>query len=997
MEIHFRLDLLGTPQVSSNRQAVRGFKSRKALALLCYLAARAQPLPRSHLADLFWGDKPEAQGRANLSRVLNNLTTLFPNSILANRDTLSLAPGAFSLDILDFQARQAQGTADALLGAVALYHDEFMSGLYLNDCPEFELWLVEERERWQQRMVSVLECLAGHYARRAQPEKALPFAARLLDLQPWHEEAHRELMRLLWQTGQRSAALQQYETARRVLEQELGVEPSPETWALYYQIRDAQPKVVSAPVAPHNLPAYLTSFVGRETELARIAARLNNPDCRLLTLVGAGGSGKTRLAVEAARTVAHSFRDGIWFVPLAPIGVGQTELLLSAIARVLEVRLAEENDKTLLLEYLRSKQLLLMLDNFEHLREGSGLVIELLQSAPSVKILVTARESLELQAEWIMHLEGLNYPAAEHSAMHAAEIGAYSAVQLFAERARQVNERFELDAETVPHVVRLTQVVEGLPLALELAASRMRMLRVDEIRAQVEKNIDVLSTTMRDVEQRHSSLRAVLDWSYAALSSAEQNLFQVCSVFAGSWSVEAAEYVAAETESAHKQVPALLDILSGKSLVVRLNSEGPVRYRMLEPVRQYAYERLTQVGRVQETRDRHLEYFAEWGQRITAEPFWWTKPGPLGIVQAEIDNLQSALDWSENGDPLDGICLLDFCSEAWQALVQTNLTVLHRVKFLVPRMPQIPHNRPGGLAAKWMAWVAFHNGDIDEAKRWLQEKYEIAQEIGDRELESLYWYAYTVIAFGEQDSAASLRFADRALQLAHESGDLELLADMLRAAGMAYSRTGELETGRVYLMQSLEISNQHQDKQGAMATLVELTRLVYTTGDHAAAEAFARQNVELARADGNPYGVADTLTTLGDLEIARGDAVSGGEHLRASLEYFRRVGELYHFFRPLEAFARLAVLEKQPGRAVKLYGAAHVLREKLVRPASEWERQRIETQLQELRLTLDPTTFADAWTEGTRMTQDRAFEYLQKDEDVLPKSHLVAEKEPSYA
>lgn len=256
-----RLALLGPIQVARNDAPVRGFESRKALAFLCYLAVRAQPIPRAELVNLFWQEKTEARGRGNLSRVLNNLSTLFPGSFDATRESVALQRDAFALDIAEFARRTTDSkpqtaldeVAGGLLSAVPLYHGEFMTGMYLDNCPDFEIWLVQERERWRQRIVSVLECLSGYYARRGEFATALPFAARLLEIEPWHEEAHRHMMQLLAQTGQRSAALAQYETARRVLRQELNVEPGAETTALYEKIRAEE---IAPRVAP---PTNLTS------------------------------------------------------------------------------------------------------------------------------------------------------------------------------------------------------------------------------------------------------------------------------------------------------------------------------------------------------------------------------------------------------------------------------------------------------------------------------------------------------------------------------------------------------------------------------------------------------------------------------------------------------------------------------------------------------------------------------------------------------------------
>ncbi len=598
-----RFALMGTIQITRDGEPVRGFESRKTLALACYLAVRAQPVSRADLANLFWGDKTEAQARANLSRVLYNLTNLFPHTLDANREAIQLKPHAFTLDCAEFELVRGRGDAESLAQAAQLYRGEFMAGVYLDDCPDFEIWLVQARERWQQRIVSVLECLSDYYARRGEFQTALPFAARLLEIEPWREQAHRQMMQLLARTGQRSAALQQYETARRVLAQEFNLAPSAETNALYEKIRAQQIAPQSAP--PHNLPVQLSTFFGRETELARIAARLNNPDCRLLTLVGAGGMGKTRLAIETGKNVLHSFSDGVFFVPLAPIGAGQAEFIFAAIARALRIPFKREREPiTRLLQFLRGRQILFLLDNFEHLlggdehADGAARVLELLQNAPDVKILVTSRHVLNAQAEWVTRVEGLSYPTT--APRDEAELVSYNAARMFVERARQVDEQLVLDASAIAAITRICARVEGMPLALELAAARLPMMSLEQIAARLEETFRLLASENTTAPRRHRTLQALFDWSYDLLSEPERELFRRLSILANGWDLKAVENPgsACGLDNAFE----LLQLLIQKSLVLVDVTARPPRYRMLEPIRQYALEKLAACGNESETR-----------------------------------------------------------------------------------------------------------------------------------------------------------------------------------------------------------------------------------------------------------------------------------------------------------------------------------------------------------------------------------------------------------
>ncbi|MFB0537259.1 MAG: BTAD domain-containing putative transcriptional regulator [Anaerolineae bacterium] len=322
MEGILRLRLLGPVQVKQDGEPVRGFESRKALALLGYLALQGQPVPREHLVDLLWGDKTESRGRANLSWVLNRISTLLPGCLQADCHTIQFErEAAWWLAIIAFEELEAQGDAASLAAAVELYRGELLEGLYLAGCAEFEIWLVGERERWRQRVARVLEALVTHHSQRSEHQQGLRFARRLLTLEPWREETHRQAMRLLAWDGQRGAALAQYETCRRVLAEELGVEPAAETTQLYEQIRDGELEIpVSLSHVPAQPPPFLDAeapverpvFVARERELAQLDGFLDKAlarQGRVVFVTGDAGRGKTALIQEFARRAQAAHPD----------------------------------------------------------------------------------------------------------------------------------------------------------------------------------------------------------------------------------------------------------------------------------------------------------------------------------------------------------------------------------------------------------------------------------------------------------------------------------------------------------------------------------------------------------------------------------------------------------------------------------------------------------------------------------------------------------------
>ncbi len=495
---YLSLRVLGELQVLKDGVPVQAFESDKVRALLAYLAVEAaQAHRRGTLLGLLWPDYPEEAARHNLRQALYNLRlglgdhTARPPYLLITRESIQFNRASdYSLDLDEFNAHYSawkknlgrEGVTPSALVApleamVQLYRGEFLQQFYLEDSEAFEDWLLVQREAVHRRVMKALTTLANEYEHRADFSTARRYARRQLELDPWREEAHRQVMRLLALEGQRSAALAQYEHCRRVLAEELGVEPSPQTRDLYEQIRSGtlKPRVerpTQVPAAPlHNLPVSLTPFIGREQELAELGRLMAEPACRCLTLVGPGGIGKTRLALQAADQQRHEFAQGIAFIPLA--SVDSVEAVIPAIAGAINLAFYGPIDpKVQLLNYLREKQLLLVVDNVEHLLvEGAHpdtiaeLLIEILQGAAAIKLLVTSREALNLQGEWFFEVQGLAFPGTEQ----ADGFDEYSAVALFVQRARRARPGFELNAEDKAEVVRLCRLVEGMPLAIELA------------------------------------------------------------------------------------------------------------------------------------------------------------------------------------------------------------------------------------------------------------------------------------------------------------------------------------------------------------------------------------------------------------------------------------------------------------------------------------------------------------------------------------------------
>ncbi|HET9222612.1 MAG TPA: BTAD domain-containing putative transcriptional regulator, partial [Roseiflexaceae bacterium] len=645
MDSALSISLLGSPSIALSGQPVRGFVSSKAAALLYYLAAGGRPYTREALAGLLWPEVADAQALKNLRDVLSNLRRLLEPYLEITRQAVALTNAAAEcVDSRLFEtklasAERAPGDSSLLLrDAVALYRGDFLDGFSLTDAPAFEEWALVERERLRQSYLDSLHRLAARAGMQGAYADGIAYARRLLALDPTREETQRELMLLLARSGQRGAALAQYELCRRVLDDELGIDPDQATEALHRRILDGQvvgevpaPSAMARPV--YQVPASLGAFIGRARELAQVVGLLRDPECRLLTIVGTGGAGKTTLALQAARQLltasqrGEAFVHGVAFVPLARVeanGGGQSaaqpaivSTLAGQVADALRFTFSGADAPQLqVINYLREKDLLLVLDNCEHLPLIADFIVELLQQSPQLTILATSRARLNLRGEQVIELDGLPFPGGRQlSHGHLAnqqltdtggaqrpslpisrpprqsieDLEQYDALQLFGRSAQAANPRFAWTPASINAAAGICELVDGLPLGIELAASLVRLLPCEEIARELASNLGLLQSNRRDMPERHQSLRAVFQHSWNLLNAAEQRVLQQLSVFRGGFSRAAAEQVAGASLG-H------LASLADHSLVrpIADPNSGAGRYQLLELVRQYAAEHLAE-------------------------------------------------------------------------------------------------------------------------------------------------------------------------------------------------------------------------------------------------------------------------------------------------------------------------------------------------------------------------------------------------------------------
>ena len=685
MSKKLELTLFGNLEIREGGVLLTDFTSKKAQALLCFLAVTGQSQPRSILAALLWGGFPEEKARMNLSQALTTLRQYCRESLDITRQTITLLKNPLIwLDVDVFEstvmASSANANIPALQEAIQLYRGDFLKGFYVIKAPEFEEWVLTEQVRLREMALCTLDNLVVYFANTGIYEQSVDYARQLLAIEPWREGTHRQLMHLLALCGRRSAALKQYENCRQILLDELGVEPGAETSTLYGRIRagefvppgeqfkiteeqrernKAQELTLAGfsdrPRFSTNLPLKTTPFFGRERELADLDNLILNEGARLVTITGPGGIGKTRIALEFAEkmlppqktttgnlgqeTVFH-FHDGIFFVPLEAIQ--SSDLILPAIAEAM--RYQPTHGESQLLEYLESKRLLLIIDSFEQFLDGVEILPKILQSAKDVFILVTSRERLKLHLEQVYLLHGLEFPEIRTS----KEVD-YSAGKLFLQTARRRSPNFTLDESALNNLHQICCLVEGMPLALELAAAWTDMLPLSEIAVEIRRSFDFIATEFRDIPSRHRSVKAVMDGSWERLQQEGQNLFSQLSVFLGGFTREAAAVITGATIQS-------LSYLVDKSLLRYSPSQD--RYYIHELLRQYGEEKLAGQSQVlEDLLNCHSEYYCRWfANQVT--PRILRSVGQKTVLDAmavELENVRKAWTWGIRNQRLQGL------------------------------------------------------------------------------------------------------------------------------------------------------------------------------------------------------------------------------------------------------------------------------------------------------------------------------------------------------
>ncbi len=912
------IHLFGQPQVKVDNKIV-DITRKKAVALLAYLAISGQAHSRDALATMLWPEADQSRARAGLRSALWALNQTEVGAwLVVDVETVGLAGGkpgssdahpAPVVDVDQFRAfvqaarshDHAPGEAcpacvHSLTAAAEMATDDFMAGFTLPDAPAFDEWQFFEASTLRQEMAAALERLTLFLRADGAYETAIPYARRLVALDSLHEPAHRLLMHLYMEAGMHGAAWRQYEQCRDVLARELDVEPSPETIELAEKVRgysragrsgsgDGMPAATATydqaatgqtpHETPNNLPHNTTAFIGRRRELTELSRFLEDETTQLLTIVGPGGIGKTRLAVAAAaeQLARGRFYEGVYFVALAPLT--DPSLVVPSVAEAIGYPLQKDQRSLAqqLADYLGQRAVLLVLDNFENLltageNEATVFIDTLLQSAPSTKMLVTSREGLNLQGEQRFPLAGLETAGEETNVD-------YEAATLFLQSARRRSPEYKLVAAEADSLAAICRLVEGMPLALELAASWLETLSVEDIASEIQGNLDFLSADVRNVPDRHRSMQAVFDASWRALSVAEQETYARLAIFRGGFTQAAAKEVAGASLTTLRR-------LVGKSLLRYHPAER--RYDIHELLRQYAAEQLGEG--TEAAYERHTHYFAEFLHQREAELKSGRQREALAEIGLDSENARIAFRWAAENHH---IALLERSLTPlalylqWNGRFQEGEAISHRAAMALETLlfnergellsiewtpARVAAARTLMMVLTWQAAFLIPLTRYTEAREALQRATLLNERLkstpgNDASEEAFLLLELSNLAIIDDFAGEAVRLSLESLQLYRAAGDEWGTAFALDRVSQRYMNQGRHGEALAMLKESLAIRERLGDQRGVARIYNSLGLVMLHIGQIEQSETQLRKSLAIYRSLGNRADLSNPLAVLG--------------------------------------------------------------------------------------------------------------------------------------
>jgi predicted ATPase/DNA-binding SARP family transcriptional activator len=982
--------LLGRLQIEHRQLGVITLTNRKAIGLLAYLLIESNHAhSREFLLSLLWPDLPTAAAQNNLRVTWAQLQKALGTSasdeqphLIGDRLSLRFNPlSDHELDVARFNtlieasrlpphpdAGDSTEYAAGLTQAIDLVRGDFLEEFSLGDCLQFDDWLTLQREHIRVQVISVLEQIAAFHEHAGQLAEAERYTRRLIKYEPLNESAYRQLMRVLARADQRAAALEAYETCRRMLATELGLAPAVETMRLAEQIRGL------APFESHSthsaLPPVLTRFFGRQPESARLVDLLSRRTVRLVTLAGPGGVGKTRLAIEVAHRMAGVFAQDMCFVELA--GVVDERSVDDAVAAALHLPTGTGHSSTsTVVEYLRDKTMLLVLDNCEHLVEACARLVQTLsQAAAGLTVLTTSRIPLHLDEEHVVRVEPFAIPAINgEERLTVADALSFDAIQLFTNRAAQALLHFTLTDANVLAVARICQQLDGIPLAIEIAAAQVRALPIEAIADRLGQRFTWLNRQVGDTLPRQRTLHALIDWSYGLLGEHERSLLRRLAVFAGGWTLESAEAVSASGEPCAEILAELVD----HSLVVFGADVERRRYSMHETIRQFAQEQLHGSNQEADALERHARYYAELvsgaAENRTGQPF----PERLQTVVNDHDNLRQAFEWLLAHDREQALVLvaqLGTDLNFWElgGFFQEGRRWLQRALEGTQGAVSLPRGHALLTAAELSSAIT----DFEYGLQCVQQAQQLFQQLGDQRWEVDARLKYCNLAGLAGKNANLEAQAREALRMAEQ---MSYTAGMAKAKGVLGSIAYDAdmsETALQYHLPSIALWRELGNPFELANALNNLGVVLLEIGEYVAAKQAFEETREILQSLGYQRGVATAIHNLGETAQKMGEYVSARELLCESLRIRHHLGLPRGYPYSFELLAQVNESEERYEEAVQLLAAAESLRARIGAPLEQVAQKHVMAVLDRARTRLGDMAFELAWSKGATMTTERA-------------------------
>lgn len=1036
MSPHLTLDirLLGTFRIAEGDRLLTAINTSRLQALLAYLLLNRQaPQSRQRIAFLFWPDSVEAQALNNLRSLLVALRRTLPNAdsyIQIDRQTLRWHPGEdapYTLDIARFETALAGAAAGAgsemrdLQQAVDLYSGDLLPGCY-------DEWIIAQREQLREAFLAALSRLVQLLASKPDLPTAILYSQRLLRHDPLREENYRVLMRLHLSNNDHAGVATVFQACERVLKRELQVEPGQATINILNQSQQlsqarapgnitrgkrSKAEAGKSPSPPGNLPALATPFIGRENHIVNLLDLLRKEQVRLVTLTGTAGIGKTRMSLQVASLLQSqsAFPGGIFYVALAALAEPNEEMVTRAIANALELT---EGGPVPLRDTLRTaiqdKHLLIVLDNFEHMLPAAPLLSYLLSNSPGLKLLVTSRASLNLSGEHEYAVPPMSMPG-HNIPLQADDLLQYETVALFVERAMEVLPGFALTHENTRAVAEICRRVEGLPLAIELAAARVKVLQPEAIASRLDRRLKLLVGGRIDLPPHQRALESAIAWSYNLLSDEEKALFRGLSVFSGGCSLESVEAVLGTLSS---NILDCISSLVNKSLLVRLEEpDSEPRFSMLETLREYADARLVAQGEAETVQHLHANHFMQMAQDSQSQLWSADQREWLERLDLEHDNMRAALRWAyKTGHDNIALDLTNGLARFWdlrgywsegrdwarQALLlnpdemsNRRAESLWRASFLAIRQRDYERAQPlleqseqmylalgdkVGLANVYNALaVLWVDKNYERALEYHNKSLALRRELGDK---SKIWLTLHNMSFikvnqGKWDEA--LRLSEEALSICRELGVGLGIAYTHYVLGYVARGQGDLDLAQELFIVCLNGSREMKNHVMVAWALNELGEVYYQMQLYGQSKEALEEAKTLFMEMGDTLGSANVLVKQGRDAQRQAEYDKAIALYREALALGTELDNDVVVGACLAGFAGILQAKKHTREAVMLFACADDLLRELY---TSLERVNMTLGLAEARAALPPDIFEALWAEGTAMPGEPAIEIANR-------------------